>query len=53
MCAIGASELDDDECELVALQLDGDHVTAVENLRPPRDSRVDEVLKDVAPADEY
>lgn len=47
MCAIGASELDDDECELVALQLDGDHVTAVENLRPPRDSRVDEVLTSI------
>jgi len=44
MCAIGASELDDQECELVALHLSGDHVTAVENIPPPRTARVDEVL---------
>ena len=44
MCAIGTSEMSDDECELIALHMNGDAVEATQNLSPPRNERIDEVL---------
>lgn len=44
MCAIGTTELSDDECELIVLEQDGPSVSAVQDLQPPRRQWADQVL---------
>ena len=44
MCAIGTTDLEDSECELVKLQRQDSISIAVENLVPPRGQRADQVL---------
>ena len=44
MCAIGTTDLDDEQAELIVLRRDGDAVTALEDVAPPRGRRADQVL---------
>jgi hypothetical protein len=44
MCALGATELPDESCELVKLQRGEDCVFAIENVPVPRGQRADQVL---------
>jgi energy-coupling factor transporter ATP-binding protein EcfA2 len=44
MCAIGTTELDDSECELIVLERHELEVRAVENFKPPRGQWADQVL---------
>ena len=44
LCAIGTSELTDKECELVLLRQAGDHVEGLDDQKPPRRMRADQVL---------
>ncbi len=44
MCAIGTTDLEDRECELVVLRLEDGESKAIKNQKPPRDKRVDQVL---------
>jgi predicted ATPase len=44
MCAIGTTDLKDDECELIKLERSEGAVRAVENIPPPRRQRADQVL---------
>ena len=44
MCAIGTTDLRDDECELVTLKPTDKHVESMAGNKPPRGSRADQVL---------
>lgn len=44
MCAIGTTDLDAGECELIKLEREEGRVVVVENLAPPRGQRADQVL---------
>ena len=44
LCAIGTSELTNEECELVLLRQAGDHVEGLDDQKPPRRMRADQVL---------
>lgn len=44
MCAIGTTELDDSECELIVLEGHEHEVKAVENFKPPRHQWADQIL---------
>ena len=44
MCAIGTTDLADEECQLVLLSRENDKVNAEDRLKPPRGRRADQVL---------
>jgi hypothetical protein len=44
MCAIGTTDLKDEECKLIKLEREDDSVVAVEDFMPPRHQRADQVL---------
>ena len=44
LCAVGSTYLSDDECSLVLLQQEDDHVRGYDKLLPPREKRADQVL---------
>jgi hypothetical protein len=44
MCAVGTTDLDDAECELIKLEQQDCKVIAIEDLVPPRGQRADQVL---------
>lgn len=44
LCAVGSTDLSDDECSLVLLTQEDDHVTGLDKLLPPRKRRADQVL---------
>lgn len=44
MCAVGTTDLADDDCELIKLERGEDAVEALEDIRPPRGKRADQIL---------
>jgi len=44
LCAIGTSDLKDEECELILLRRVQDHVEGLDDQKPPRRLRADQVL---------
>ena len=44
LCAIGTTDLRDEECQLMLLLQEDTFVDAISKLKPPRDSRADQVL---------
>jgi energy-coupling factor transporter ATP-binding protein EcfA2 len=44
MCAVGTTDLDDDECELIKLTQRGEYVEGTAGHKPPRGKRADQIL---------
>jgi len=44
MCAVGSTDLEDDECDLVILRCVEDHVEGSAGHKPPRGKRADQIL---------
>ena len=44
LCAIGMTDLKDEQCQLVSLVQEGTHIGAIDHQRPPRGQRADQVL---------